>query len=505
MPDDDKNTPLTPKSEVITPTNNPDSSVASPPTGQVYSSASQPDPIQSSQTVQSDTPQAETTNNPSSFQSAQTNQTVNNKKKKLLLVSLVGAIIVLLGGGAGAYFGVIVPNKPENVWKKALSNTADGYDKLIEYSQKQKDIKGIKAKGNLKLEGTAAGDGNIEATTFEGNGKYKFDIGFAGSRYELEALTTMPEGAKTPDLYFRVKGLKGIGGLLQASPLAETGAQIENLDSQWIFVDHTLFDQLASTAGGPADAQLTDEDINAIARAIGEVNREYLLSDSPDKRVLTVAEQIGKEDRDGRSTYHYKVGLNKENLKKYLTALKEKLKTTKIKDLASEQQYNDFFDEMVKSIDKEAIDEKDTADVWVDMKTKLIRYVRFTDEKERENYVELGLLYNGGDEYPFVINVNAPKGEEGSGTGSLKTTLNTRANTVKINLLVDVLGEAKEKITGELLFEPNNEPIEVTKPEGAKPIMEVVGAVYGGLLGGMGTDAGANEPSGPFPLEDLEL
>ncbi len=426
-----------------------------------------------------------------------------SNKKKLLLGIVIG-LIILIGGSAGAYFGTILPNKPENIWKTALENTADGYDRLVEYSNTKKDIKGIKAKGSLKFEGTAAGDGKIEAQTYEGNGKYNFDIGFAGSRYVLEGLTTVPEGAKSPDMYFRIKGIKGLGTFLQDSPFAETGPFLDSLDGQWIFVDHTLFDQLASAASQQSTPTLSRDDINTIAKAIGEVNRDHLFTDALDKRVLTVAQQIGREDRDGRSTYHYKVGVNKDNLKRYITALKERLKQTKLKDLFGEQSYNEYFDNMLASIDRTNFDAGDTVDVWVDTKTKLIRIIRFTDKKQSENYAEIGLLYDGGDEYPFLLDFHFPKDSQ-PGTASIKTTLNTSTDTVKIDLLADLTGEEKEKITGELTLEPNNQPVEVTKPEGAKPIMEIIGALYGGFLGGFGGSLDSSGLDQPFPIDDLDI
>src|SRR3989338_9632363 len=41
--------------------------------------------------------------------------------KKLVVIAL--AFILLFGGGAAAYYGVILPNKPANVLKKAVENT----------------------------------------------------------------------------------------------------------------------------------------------------------------------------------------------------------------------------------------------------------------------------------------------------------------------------------------------------------------------------------------------
>ena len=429
-----------------------------------------------------------------------------SKKKKLSLPVVIAlAAILLLSGSAAAYFGYILPNKPENVWEKALTNTARGYDGLVNYAEETKDIKGFKAKGKLKLEGVVAGDGNIEMHGDEKNATIKADIGFAGSRYNIDALLNTPDGSETPDLYFKVGGIKGVGDLFAGSPYEDFGPLINQLDSQWIFVDHTLFDQMASSAGAGNQPTLTEDDMLAIARAVGEVNREYLFSTDPGKRVFTVAKQVGKEERDGRSVYHYEVGYNKDNLKKYVTALKDRLKDTKVKDLleASGQSYDEAFDieDTLREIDRLKGDE--TADVWVDMRTKLIRYVRFSDENNKDNYVEIGVPYNGGDEVPFTLLFNVAEEDPGKVELSLTVNTETHISVLKLDSSFESGGQ-KQTITGDLTFEPSDQTVEFTKPDSARPIMEIIGAFYGGMLGGTSQLEGPNFAN-DLPLDEIEL
>ncbi len=445
----------------------------------------------------------------SSFDSVATGQTPlqgkSSRKRKLGVPGMViiGAIL-LLGGSAAAYFGAIQPNKPENVWQKALSNTAQGYDGLVEYAQKNNDIKGAKAKGSLKLEGAIAGDGSLEAESYEKNSKFKADIGFAGSRYTIEGLSTIPDNTTSPDLYFKVGGIKGVGGLLGLTPYAELGPAIDSLDNQWIFVDHTLFDQIAGSAASSGQPSITSEDAVAIAKAVGEVNRDYLFSTTPDKRVLKVAKQVGREDRDDRSTYHFEVGYDKENLKKYVAALKDKLKDTKLKELieASGQSYDEALnlETIQKDIDNLKGDE--TADVWVDMKTKLIRYARFSDKSNKENYLEFGIPFNGGDEVPFSVLFNSA--DQPKGKMQLGISVNTKTNKSSIKLDGDFEQDGqKETIKGTLDIESSDTPVEFTKPEGAKPIMEIIGAFSGGLYGNPGGSPVDLDPSSS--LNELQL
>src|SRR5688500_18121467 len=53
-------------------------------------------------------------------------------KKKALVAAGAAAVVVL--GAAGYVFGFYLPNKPENVYKSALSNTGEGYQALIDYA-----------------------------------------------------------------------------------------------------------------------------------------------------------------------------------------------------------------------------------------------------------------------------------------------------------------------------------------------------------------------------------
>jgi hypothetical protein len=72
-------------------------------------------------------------------------------RKKLVIFSAAGLAVLLLGSSAAAYFGYLVPNKPENIWATAMERTGSGYDKLVEYANSTKDLNTIKVDGNYKL------------------------------------------------------------------------------------------------------------------------------------------------------------------------------------------------------------------------------------------------------------------------------------------------------------------------------------------------------------------
>lgn len=414
--------------------------------------------------------------------------------KKLGIVPIIVIAIVLLASvGAGAYFGVIAPNKPENVWKRSLKNTGKGFDKLLTYAQQQKDVKGSKVSGTFNAESSGVVvDGTFEGKTYEKNSSYKADIGAAGARINAEILSNVPEGATSPDVYIKVKGVDSISSLLGAEN-PQLSAQLAQLDNQWYVIDHTLFDQLQSTAArseGGKTPQLTAEDIIAIQAAVTKVNNEHLFTTDPNKAVLKVVTTVGKETVDGRSMYHYKVAFDKEHLKTYVTAMKDELKTTKLAESYA-QDGRTFeeaiqFDGLIESISE--MKEGETADVWADISTKLIRKIKITDKEREASFIEIALNYNGGSTFPFVLTVkNDNPGEKGE--VSLKIEIDTQKRSTLVEVNADITEESQAmKFNLKTMAEVNNESVEFNKPADAVSVYE--------LLGGMMPSASGSLPSG---------
>lgn len=409
-------------------------------------------------------------------QTATVNNDASKKKKRTLFAGIAIALVVILGGSAGAYFGIVVPNKPENIWKNGLNNTAEAYDRIVSSAQKREEKKGGTVKGNFKLDSKdIAFDGNIDAKYYEKNADIKVDAGSSGVRFNLAALTTVPDGAKNPDVYLKVTGLKGIDTLLGDSA-AGVGTALASYDNQWYVVDHTLLDELEKNAAKSQSQSsipsFSKDDLNALYTAIGKVNREYIFTTDQSKAVLKNTENIGKEKFDDRDAYHFKVAYNKDNLKAYTNAMYGELKNTKLKDVITE----DSLKQTLASIDK--LDGKQQADAWVDMDTKLIRNVRIPVD-ESGSTLDIGQKYNGGDEVPYSIALNSKeKGEE----GTFNILVTTRNNSDDITFKLDGNGvDGNDKVTFGMnaTLSPNNDKVNVQKPEGAKSLLEA----YSQLLG----------------------
>ncbi len=393
------------------------------------------------------------------------------KKKPLaLIVALV--VMLLLGGSAAAYFGYIVPNQPENIWSKALSNTAAGYDGLSEFAHEQVGAKGIDLTGTIAVSTPeASGDGNITLKTYEKQGQGSLDVGFLGSRYEVEFLGITKENAKTPDLYIKASGLSGLAEL--SGSTEEYGPIVDAVENQWIVVDHSLLDTaLSSIEQESADSSipnLSSEDLKQITEKISDANRKYLFA-SDENGVFEVAEEVGKEDFEGRNSFKFKVKANQENFAKYLEDLKAGLADTKVKELAGDN-YDESFDDAIKDVrEAEATDE--TVEVWVDMQTKTIRNIRSTTDDGET--IDISMLYEGGSVYPFELSTT-----DGSLAMNIGLSLDTDQDTAVISFNYEDKDEAM-KVESKFTVKSQNEPLNVEAPSDAKSVNELMGFLLGG-------------------------
>jgi Tfp pilus assembly protein PilE len=413
------------------------------------------------------------------------NEHKNGKSKKKLAALITLVILVLGGGSAAAYFGYYVPNKPENIWKTALTRTGKGYDKLSNYATSNKNVKGLSAKGTFKVSGSVAADGSFDGLSNGKDGKLTGSLSAAGLKvnYEIRAIGS---SGNTPDIYFKVDGLQDLGTLIGSYGVSpEISKAINGLNGQWYFVDHTLFDQFAQ--GSNNSLQLSSADIDALLKAVGGSSKQYLFTDDPNKMAVVVKQSIGKETQDGRSVYHYKVGVNKDNLKAYNKSLCDSLIKTKLFKLFSGSSSGDV-DLTQQCSDMTGLDKVDssrTADAWVDLHTKLIHKVRFNEKNNSNNYVEIAQNYTGGDEFPFSFGAHSQtsvdsgintqsKSKPDTESGLINMKLNMKTNTFSADSTFESTGTSNSKGTFKLTVAPNNEAVKVDKPDGAKTIIQLL-------------------------------
>lgn len=415
-----------------------------------------------------------------------TTQKVKKPRSKWLMPAALAGVLVL-GGGAAAYVGVI-QQSPENIWKKSMSATSKGLEELANKSSAD-TRKGMVFDGDFKLEKPAVIEASLEGKSYENDAAMTMSVAASGVRVNGEIRTKTAENSENPDLYMKVTGLDNLDSLaagLGVDPSVAT--LLAEVNDQWYMIDHTLLDQATASAGDTTS--LTPEDAKVISEKLTTVMRERLFTDDASKAVVTVTENVGKEDFEGANTYHYKVKMNKETTKDFVTALKDALKETKFKDLVlmgdTSKSFEEAigFDGMIESIEDTNFDNA-KADVWVDMKTKFVRNVRIALEEGAS--LDIGMPYDGGSTIPFKIKIT---GDDDEAKGGLTLSMSINKDNLDTELGLDVDIDYKDefnadvKMGGKMMLKATDDKVNVDTPEGAKNILELVG----GLMGGAGLD-----------------
>lgn len=395
-------------------------------------------------------------------------------KRRLPKTAVIAiAAVVLLGGGASAfYFGIF--NSPMNVYKQALSNTAKGYDKLIEYNQQQvkEGYDSFTGDGTFEVTSEAfSTDGRIG---FKGDGadtQLTFDVGLPGSRVEADIRAFGSDTTNT-DYYLKASGLTGLGTMF-GSP--EADPMLAQLNDTWVVADHTLVNALSGASSMGTNKPLTNQEVLDALVALSGPNKEYLFS-TGDKAVLKVVKKHGKETVDGHSTYRFMVAINKNNLKAYLKAEQAALKSSKLNNWLKDNNSEAIVDQMFDGMQQAANDLKDTDtfDLWVDTNQRIIYKVRFADkDNAAQNFIDLGLDYKGGNSYPFFI---SGQGSDDGGGFKFKLGMALNAATHETDITLDMDFDAADPVSvnTKLKLKTTKEAVKIEKPTGAKPLAQVL-------------------------------
>lgn len=404
---------------------------------------------------------------PSDYKPPSSPRRARFKKKPLLLIVLV--IVVLMGSASAYYFGYYA--NASLIYSQALHNTGNGYDQLITYSDDQSKLnyKGTVGNGSYTLGvGDFATDGQLAFRSDGANSDTTMNINFGKGRFGLE-LRTIKSTTVTPAIYFKASGLSTLSSLIGAS-----GAQFNSLDNQWIAVDPSLLNSLKqgnSKLSQPTHDQVLDE-----LRAFGKVNDEYVFTTDKSKAITTVVKKFGIENVGGHKTYHYRVALNKANVKQYITAQRNALRASKLNAWIQQNNYENYVDLIYDSMEQTAgnITPSDTFDVWADMHTRIIYKVRFSDAANpSDDYVDLGLDYKGGSDYPFFVDIYSKSGGNVD-SGSFVTDLNTQTHATTLKLNFKGTGADTSNLNGSFVIKPTNSIAPISVPTGAQPLSQVL-------------------------------
>ena len=181
--------------------------------------------------------------------------------KKAKLAGIIVAAIVLLGAvGAGAYYGVYLPNTPNNVLKSSISN-------LLKQNQ-------VSGKGSASFSGKDSIAGNInydlKADMEKGTSAMVVEASFSGVKLPLEVR------AVDKNLYVKVGDLDTIKSLAAGALGPETGSVVDEISKEvsnkWTEIDSSLIKTMTGQDKCSVlfeNNRLSSADINKILKIYG--------------------------------------------------------------------------------------------------------------------------------------------------------------------------------------------------------------------------------------------
>ncbi|HXE09871.1 MAG TPA: hypothetical protein VN554_00415, partial [Verrucomicrobiae bacterium] len=134
--------------------------------------------------------------------------------------------------------------------------------------------------------------------------------------------------------------------------------------------------------------------------------------------------------------------------------------------------------------------------IWMDTGQRVVYKVRFNGkDNPASNYVDVGLDYKGGDNFPFFIRAKSDTGGDNT-TYDFGATVNTK--TAKIDFKADVkaTGTDAGTFTADFNLQPSTSTINIEKPAGAKPIDQVLSDL------GFGSTSDSSAASSPSAAAD---
>lgn len=275
--------------------------------------------------------------------------------KKLAVAAVI--FLVLLGGSSGAYYGYVLPNKPENVLAKAFSNSLSQHQFTTEGTL---NITSGGVSGKLEYNSAVNEDSHSTDT--------KFNATISGVNIPLELITTKGNA------YFKVGDLSSLQGLLSpylgSSPdiKAMEDKIVKDVTSQWYVVDSTLIKEAKLSCLSDWPAAFTSADINSLKSAYHKNQFAKIASHSAD----TIS---------GQAAVKYEINVNDDQLAKY-----DLNNTPYFKNLVSCLKQAD----PSASLDLSSSKDGDTTPItlWVDKSSKrIIKYATHSTAQDKKDDV----------------------------------------------------------------------------------------------------------------------
>lgn len=302
---------------------------------------------------------------------------------KKLLAILIAAPLLLIGGSAAAYFGVVVPNKPENILKSAFFNTA---------REKQATVEGtfdIQAADSSKPDAMPAS-----------NATFKIAANDDAKTAQIEATVTI-SGIKVQGelryvgeaIYIKLGDLSTVKALA-ASYNPAIGPTIDKLQNQWIEIDKTLLTQAkADCAIDASMTSITEDDMN-------------LLADAYEKNKFATIQSTSNDTVNGKGAKKFEIVIDEKKAEEYGKNFENLSFVKKLKECETTKS---TAESLTKQDSKVKDGDKAQFSLWVDKSSKRIVKLEFKSDEKSEKEDNTKGVFSMTIGYG-AVNVEKPSG-----------------------------------------------------------------------------------------------
>ncbi|HSX47351.1 MAG TPA: hypothetical protein VLF63_01110 [Patescibacteria group bacterium] len=291
----------------------------------------------------------------------------NIRKILMPLLIVFSALVMLSGGAAAVYFGIIVPNKPENILKTAVMNS-------LNETQVTATGTATDGQGSIKLDFTSAVDTSKKSADISLNATY------TGINFPIEMRYVKQ------NLYFKIGDLSSISGVIGlVSPDAGTIAKSvsSQVSNKWISVDSTIM-----------NSDPTAKCVLGVNWGLSKTDIKYLKSQYVKHPFSTILSS--KSDKiQGKSAEKYVISVSDNGLSGFGDSLKGLSMVKAINKCpgVNSQSSSNF------RLTAAKIDTKSTQiNVWVDKATKHISQIAYNNP---QGTMQVSLSYKN-------VNISAP-------------------------------------------------------------------------------------------------
>ncbi len=322
--------------------------------------------------------------NPASASTPTTSLPQNNTKKRnkklTIMLAAVGALLLIGGGSAAAYFGYVVPNRPDNVVMAALANLAE---------QDKHSI-------NSKFDMTPAQEGGMGVAL---DVKSQFDLsnnqsqietsfGMGGTKFSFDIRTVEKE------IYLKAGNLDGISELVNAFD-PSIGTMVSEVNDQWYVVDRSFWSSMGEETSCVTDLSfaLNDNDIK-------------LLKAAYEKHPLFKVKESSKETVDNVKTTKFILDpTSDQEAKAFAGELNDLSVVKNVKNCLEKTDAKQLLDEEIEALsENENTSAENTTTALYVTGDKKVKKLELTGKDDQGSY-KLALVFDQGE-----VNITKPEG-----------------------------------------------------------------------------------------------